>query len=69
MRLTVTQLVDELCKHGIVICQSTIYNMIGKGQIFPNKDHRKRYVFPDGETTIERIEGLYDGTIKPEETT
>lgn len=67
MRLSVTELVDELCKHNIFICASTIYNMIAKVQILPNKDHRNRYVFPDGEATIERIKGLYSGTIKPEE--
>lgn len=67
MRMSVTELVDALCKHEIFVCPSTIYNMIAKLQIMPSKDHRDRYVFPDGEATIERIKGLYDGTIKPEE--
>lgn len=65
--MTITKLIDALAPDHIFVCKETIRKMIVAGTLKANRDHRKYYVFPDGEATIERIKGLYDGTIKPED--
>lgn len=65
--MTVVELVNALAKHHIFRSESTIRKYCKRGLLPHNKDFRGWIVFPDGEATIERIKGLYDGTIKPEE--
>lgn len=65
--MTISTLINVLATHRIFVCKETVRKMIVNGLIKANRDHRQYYVFPDGGATIERIKGLYDGTIKLED--
>ncbi len=62
--MKIVELVDALAKHRIFLSESTIRKYCKKGLLPYNKDFRGWIVFPDGEATIARIKGLYNGTIK-----
>lgn len=64
--MNIKELLEGLAKHHVFLCPDTIKRYIKRGWIDGSKDMRGWWVFPDGETVIERIKGLLDGTIKLE---
>ena len=66
-RMTVGGIVSGLRRAHAPLNERTIKAWIAKGWIDCEWDARGWRFFPDGEATIERIIGLLNGTIKPEE--
>ncbi len=66
-RMTIGNIVTGLRRSHTPLNGRTIKAWITKGWITCKWDGRGWRFFPDGEATIARIQGILNGTIKPEE--